>query len=393
MSMEPSFFDQMKGYVGFTEADVVQLQALGGALEPALDGVTDRFYERILADTTAAAILRESGVALSGFKNQLRAWLVELFRGPYDGSRWARTSKIGYAHVRVRLPQHYMVTAMNVLRTDLIQAVYRLHPADSAAAVLAINKVLDLELAVMLEAYRVDDSQKVRQAERQRMERRLEEVSHLANLGELAATLAHEIKNPLAGISGAIQVIGTALDPDDPRREIIAEILSQIDRLDRTARDLLIYARPKPPSRTLQDVSKLIRRTLRFLRQEPALHHIPIRFQGLQGDASARIDEPQLEQVITNLVLNAAHACEHGGDVALSVTADREYVDIEIADTGQGMTRDTLERAFEPFFTTKAKGTGLGLAICKRIVEAHHGEVTIQSREGEGTRVRIQLPK
>ncbi len=391
--MEESLFDRMKRYVAFDDDDAARLRALGKALEPALDDVVEAFYQRITEDPVAATVLRESRTPLAQFKRTLRSWLAGLFVGPYDQAHAQRVSKIGHAHVRARLPQQYMITAMNVVRTQLIEALRRLKRPGSAQAALSLNKILDLHLAVMLDAYRQDYAQQVREAERQRLEHHLEEVSHLANVGELAASLAHEIKNPLAGISGAIQVIATALEPDDPRREIISEILSQIDRLDRTARDLLIYARPKPPSLASKNLGKVIQRTVKFLRQEPTLGEIPIRCQGLEHDLAARIDEPQIEQVISNLVLNAAQACEQNGDVSILLSDDHDYVCIEIADTGQGMTRDALKRAFEPFFTTKAKGTGLGLAICKRIIDAHEGQITLDSVEGKGTQVRIRLPK
>ncbi len=389
--MEESLFDEMKRYVAFDDEDAANLQALGKALEPAFPEIAERFYQRVSAHPAAAAILTEARADGTQFKRAVQRWMEGFFVGPYDSEHVRQVSLIGKAHVRVRLPQQYMITAMNVVRTELTQAAYHLGQPDPARAVLSLNKILDLELAVMLDSYRETYSHQVRQTERQRMERRLEEVSHLANVGELAASLAHEIKNPLAGISGAIQVIGSVLEPDDPRREIISEILSQIDRLDRTARDLLIYARPKPPSRTPKNLGKVIERTVKFLRQGPALHDIPIRCRGLDCGASARIDESQIEQVISNLVLNAAHACEEGGEVSISLWANRDNRYIEIADTGCGMTRESVERAFEPFFTTKVKGTGLGLAICKRIVEAHNGRITIDSVEGKGTQVRIQL--
>ncbi|MCK4659109.1 MAG: ATP-binding protein [Phycisphaerae bacterium] len=391
--MQDSFYDELKRYVGFGDDDAANLRKLGKALKPGLGRITDHFYERLIADADAAAILEESGVGKDQFKPALCRWMEHLFTGQYDDAHFERVAGIGRSHVRVHLPQQYMIIAMNVVRTELSKAVYALGLPNSAEAGLSLSKVLDLELAVMLDSYREEYSQKVRQAERQRMKQRLEEVSHLANVGELAASLAHEIKNPLAGISGAIQVIGTALDPEDPHREIISEILSQIDRLDRTVRDLLVYARPKPPSRTRKNLANVIQRTLKFLRQEPALRDLPIRCRGVERPIYAAIDESQVEQVISNLVLNASHACERGGEVSIALSADRRQVCIEVRDTGQGMTRDSLQRAFEPFFTTKAKGTGLGLAICKRIVEAHEGQMTISSTEGKGTRVCIQLPK
>ena len=391
--MAEPIFDTLKRYVGFSTDDAANLHALGEALAPAFDDIIDRFYRRVRDDVTVTAVLDESSVDTARFRRAVRHWLESLFAGSYGGDHFERVSRIGRSHVRIRLPLRYIIAAMNLIRTELAEAIGRLDDRAPAGAVLSVNKILDIELAVMLDSYREDYSQQVRQAERQRMEGRLKEVSHLANVGELAASLAHEIKNPLAGISGAIQVIRIALDPDDPRREIITEILSQIDRLDRTVRDLLIYAKPKPPSRTPKDLSKVVQRTLKFLRQEPALRGIRIRCRGLECDAGARIDESQIEQVISNLILNAADACEQGGDVTISLTSDREVVRIEIADTGQGMTYESVDRAFEPFFSTKVKGTGLGLAICKRIIEAHHGLIAIDSVEGKGTQVRIELPR
>lgn len=391
--MEPPLVSDMKRYVAFSDADAATLRALGPALEPVFDHVIERFYQRLREDPVAAAILERSGIGDARFRRTLRGWVEGLFDGCYDAAHFERVSRIGHSHVRVLLPQWYMITATNVVRNELTETILRLDRPDPTAAVLALNKILDLDAATMLDSYREDYVRQLRGAERQRMERHLQEVSHLANVGELAASLAHEIKNPLAGISGAIQVIGSALEPDDPRREIISEILSQIDRLDRTVRDLLIYARPKPPSRTPKDLAKLIQRALKFLRQEPSMGDIPIRLQGFDVDASARVDEAQIEQVINNLILNAAQACKRGGEITIRLSADPDYVHVLIADDGAGMTRETLERAFEPFFTTKSRGTGLGLAICKRIVEVHHGQITLASAEGKGTQVRVQLPR
>ena len=389
--MEESALEEMKRVVAFDAADAAGLGALSKPMAPALAGIAEAFYERINRDAVVASMMRRSGGDRAQLQRRVRQWLEGLFSGTYDASHFSRVSTIGQAHAPI--PQQYIIAAMNLMRTALVEAAFRQRAVEAGEAIRLINRILDVELAVMLDSYREDYLRSVRQAERDRMERRLEEVSHLANVGELAASLAHEIKNPLAGISGAIQVIGAGLDMDDPRREIIAEILSQIDRLDRTARDLLLYARPKPPALTSKDMGKVAQRTLRFLRQVPAVHRVPVRFQGLECDATARVDEAQIEQVLSNLIFNAVHACEADGEVVVALSVDPVRVSIEIADTGEGMTRDSLERAFEPFFTTKAKGTGLGLAICRRIVDAHEGEISIDSTEGKGTRVRVVLPR
>jgi len=139
-------------------------------------------------------------------------------------------------------------------------------------------------------------------------------------------------------------------------------------------------------------VGAAVERTLRLLREEPAFQQIDIHREGLDCPAETLIDETQFQQVITNLLLNAAHACERGGDITVRVGGSNGIVRVEVVDTGKGMSRTEAERAFEPFFTTKAKGTGLGLPICKRIIDAHDGRIELHSREGKGTRILIELP-
>ncbi len=255
-----------------------------------------------------------------------------------------------------------------------------------------MGKLLDLELAIMLETYWAEASERIRAAERAAFQKRLDESEHMANVGQLAATLAHEIKNPLAGISGAVQVLGGSLPPGSPHQEVVAEILSEIDRLDATARDLLVYARPKPPQRKMVGVAALLQQILAHLRNQPAVQALPISCEGLDCPAEAYIDQTQFRQVITNLLLNAAHACENGGEVTFRLLATEDMVQVEVADTGVGIPADKLDRLFEPFYTTKAKGTGLGLTICKWIVESHGGRISLASEQGKGTTVTIQMP-
>jgi len=125
----------------------------------------------------------------------------------------------------------------------------------------------------------------------------------------------------------------------------------------------------------------------------PMVQGLPNRCQGLECAAEGLIDESQFQQVITNLLLNAAHACERGGEVTFRLWSIDGKVHIEVADTGTGMPPEAAARAFEPFYTTKPKGTGLGLSICKWIVESHRGRIALRSEPGRGTTVSIELPE
>ena len=234
--------------------------------------------------------------------------------------------------------------------------------------------------------------EQVRANERNAVHARLTQTEHLARIGRLAASLAHEIKNPLAGISGAIQVIRDAMEPEAPHRPILAEILRQINRLDQTVKDLLVYGRPVPPRFGPCNLDRVIERLMTILKREPEMQRVRFEHQNDHRPLPAiEADENQIEQLLMNLVLNAANASEDGGLVTLKTKPTATGVQLVIEDHGHGMTEETARRALEPFFTTKSRGTGLGLPICRRIIEMHGGSLTIHSTIAEGTTVALQL--
>jgi signal transduction histidine kinase len=390
--MPSVLFEDMKRYVGFNEADILALTQLKPLLLPHLPTVVDVFYDTLARHPLAMAVFDGDAGRFERLKESLLLWLKEIFGGLYDDNYFDRRCKIGRTHVRVNLPQHYMFTAMNVIRRSLCDAINRLNLPDSGDKLASLHKLLDLELAIMNETYREDLITRLHEVERARHQAELTKSEHLAAVGELAASLAHEIKNPLAGISGAIQIFGDELDEGHPHKEIIVESLRQIDRLDAAVKDLLIYARPKPPVSAPVAIVQLLQRALVLLREEPAFRGVRVEFEEADQELVIRVDENLIQQVLTNLLINAAHACENGGTVKCRVASSKPRMQVIIEDNGTGMSREALDRAFEPFFTTKAKGTGLGLAICKRIVESHGGTITLESELGRGTRVTIDLP-
>jgi signal transduction histidine kinase len=212
----------------------------------------------------------------------------------------------------------------------------------------------------------------------------------LAVIGELAATVAHEIKNPLAGMSGAIQILRDGMPPDDERREIIGEVLAQIGRLDNTVRDLLMFARPATPSRQEVSLRESIASAWSLLSQQPGVDHVRFHMNGMDG-VVLNADAALLHQVWLNLLQNAVEAMPEGGDLRVRVTQG-ERVRIEVRDTGMGMDSASLAKVFRPFFSTKTRGTGLGLAISRKIVEAHGGTIRLESAPRRGTTVVVEIP-
>jgi len=385
-------FDEMKHFVGFSEEDAELLTSLYPRIRARLPEVVDRFYATLSDQPALRPILHDRPGRIEDLKKTLRGWLTSLFGGQYGEAYFHERCRIGQAHVRVQLPQQYMFTGMNVIRVALIEIMHALEPRPHTRAFAAVHKILDLDLAIMNQTYREDLVHQMRQTEQARYEQRISESEHLATIGQLAASLAHEIKNPLAGISGAIQILGAALDDGHPHKEIIGEALHQIDRLDEAVKDLLIYARPKPPTPSPVSLASVIEHALMLLREEPSFRRVRVHCAGMDGNHLIFADETQMQQLVTNLLLNAAHACERGGEICCRLARQPAGTRLEIEDSGVGMPPEVLARVFEPFYTTKAKGTGLGLSICKRIVEAHGGTLDIQSRPGVGSLVTVEIP-
>lgn len=212
----------------------------------------------------------------------------------------------------------------------------------------------------------------------------------LAHLGEMGAMLAHEIRNPLAGIKGFAQII--VKKPQDERNGDFAQrIVSETLRLETLVNELLSYAKSDRESMGMVHLADLISHTTALLRPEAEQHQVKI-ISECQEDIQLYGNRDRLTQVLLNVVKNAIQAVTEGGTVLITADTDGKNAKIKVSDTGSGISEEVVSRIFDPFFTTKARGTGLGLALCRKIVEEHDGEISVQSVIGEGTSVSITLP-
>lgn len=225
-------------------------------------------------------------------------------------------------------------------------------------------------------------------------QQRVERAEHLAVFGELAAGLAHEVKNPLAGMRGALEVIDQKTPPASPQKEIFQEILVQIDKLIAIIQDFLSYARPKPLKFQETSPNLFVENAVRLAKTQ--LGSKSIVFHVLRVDEGVRVplDADRMEEVLLNLLLNSIAAIPQSGNIRISVLTNPSAgsLDITVADDGVGIKEANLAQVFHPFFSTKKEGTGLGLSISKKTVDAHGGTITVRSREGEGTTFTIRLP-
>ena len=224
-----------------------------------------------------------------------------------------------------------------------------------------------------------------------RMQEEVQQSQSLAAIGEMAASIAHEIKNPLAGISGAIQVLKDGLEAGDPRKKIMEEVVSQVGRLNNSVRELLMLSKPWNPEKQLCDLRGLADRITASAKERDSFAQIKFLVSGKKR-VSAPVDPVFFEQVLWNLLHNAVQAMPEGGEISYSFAEKEGFAIVTVADTGSGIPENLRSRLFRPFFTTKTGGTGLGLPICQKIMEAHGGSITISSQAGQGTVVRLSFP-
>lgn len=229
--------------------------------------------------------------------------------------------------------------------------------------------------------------------ERKRQEQRLLEQAALSSLGEMAAVVAHEVRNPLAGIRSGMQILGTLFPEAADGHELIGDIIARVDSLNVVLTDLLAFARVREVRPSAIEVRSLMEDLVSSMKLDPAMEGIELATDP-GGGLVVSADADQLRLVFPNLMLNAAQAMDHRGQIRLSAApeGDRD-VAITVADTGPGIPDDIRGRIFEPFFSTKHKGSGLGLPTAKRIVDAHGGRIRIDSSPTGGTAVHVVLPR
>jgi PAS domain S-box-containing protein len=226
--------------------------------------------------------------------------------------------------------------------------------------------------------------------ERKRGEERLRHQEALARVGQLAAMVAHEVKNPLAGIKGALQVIVSRRPAGDPEVPVMHDIIQRADELNELISDLLLFSRPKPPQLAPLDLHPVLMESMNLLKRDPLGRDLTTQVEGQSAVISG--DRSMLRAIFSNLFINAAQAMQGSGSLHVVITAGAEHVEVRVRDTGPGIPPHVRDQIFEPFFTTKSRGGGLGLAIARRSVELHGGRIDIESPPEGGALVTVTLP-
>lgn len=347
---------------------------------------------------------QESGLSLIRFALEHdQAMSVVMVTGHPDLSTAVQALKQGaYDYITKPVTREALLAAVDRAceRRALLREKHRLE-AENEDYQRSLERKVRERTARLLDSekrYR-DLFQETRRAyeELKRTQEKLIRTERLAAVGELAAQIAHEIRNPLGAISNSVGVLRRDLQLHGDDRRLLEVVHEESQHLEDIVADFLRFARPRPIARTPTQVTDILDDLLLLLSQEQtAGKTIDIQRDYSEDLPTADLDSAQAREAFWNLLVNAVDAMPDGGTLRASVKSQAEqtppYVEVVVTDTGKGINGEELKKIFEPFHTTKADGTGLGLAIVQRIVEAHGGEVEVESEEGRGSAFRLRFP-
>lgn len=229
-------------------------------------------------------------------------------------------------------------------------------------------------------------------AQLQKSFEQLRRADRLSALGELSAGLAHEIRNPLGSIEGAVEILGRRELPEDTRQEFTDLACREVERLKGLLTNFLEFARPQPPRRTASDVGLLLQSVVKLASETATMATVSFRIESTGELPPVPIDQEQIKQVLLNLVINAVQAMPSGGQITLRAAHDGDCIRVEVEDEGVGIPSEYLERVFDPFFTTRSNGTGLGLSTAYQIVSQHGGHIAARTNPNHGMTFAVTLP-
>ena len=371
-------YQSLRGYIGFDTHAEALLRAFEPYAQPHFKRIIDDFYAAILEHPEASQAITGGSAQVQRLKSFLIGWLKNVLTGPYDEEYLKRNARIGEVHVRIGLPQQYMLGASDRIRNHLrtLAATWEEHqingipspdggePLSPRGIHQAINQVLDLELSIMFESYQTDWSNRVRIQER------------LAAVGQLTSTMGHELRNPLGIVSSSVYLLEqkiTRANIEDPSiLKHLERIRLQVGECAQIIESLLSLTREVNPSKTELDLEALCLEQWQRLPTEKAKLSI-----SLSSDTPLLADKVLFAQLVSNLFRNMLEATQDQGQMWITAENSRGGLQMIFGDNGPGIEKDDREVVFDALHTTKARGTGLGLAFCRRVAIAHGGEMRL----------------
>ncbi len=381
--------DELIAYVDLDAADRTRLIALHPVLAPQFPAIAEKFYEAVWKTPAAASVL--SGPAqVERLRVTLIDWMATGLLGPYDDRFYEKRSRIGRRHVQIGLGHQYMFTAMNVVRLAYIDRIHAaLPPAEAIATIRSVEKLIDIELAIMVRHYQLDSEDKLIARERRA------QAERITAMQTMTAGIAHEVRNPLNAAKLQLELLERRLrkrSDDDRLVEPCQLAQREIERLTQLLNEFLAFARPPGLNPGDRDVVEIVGGVIDLERVAADRRGVKLTFTSEQPRVVAHVDAGKIHQLVLNLIRNAIEAVSDGGHVCVTLDGDEKAFRIGIADDGCGIPEDIRARIYEPFFSTKPGGTGLGMSIVHSLVALHGGTIELASSP-QGTRFEIQIPR
>jgi hypothetical protein len=282
---------------------------------------------------------------------------------------------------QIRKPLYRLLSEIRAIAGGKLTARASVYTTEELGAIAsAVNRI-------------AEELQNARESVMRHETREMSQVERMASIGEVAATVAHEIKNPLAGISGALQVIAEDIPDDSPRKEIVNDILAEIDRLDRAVKDLVTYAKPHEINPVLTDLHAIIEMAVTLVAEAARRMHIEVNVLAT-GLPEVMVDPEQMVEVFKDVLLFQCSLMPDGGTISISSVLEEGRGEIEIvsSDTGKALSDVRIRNIFKPSFSTRYTATGLSFAIIRNILESHGGRIRVASEFGIGNTFRIIIP-
>lgn len=370
-------YEKLRQYVGWTEEDERRVQSLQPLVVPHLGPLIDDFYDEIQHHPETLKVITGGQEQIERLKGTLRAWLRDLVSGPYDRDYVLRRWKAGWRHVEIGLDQVYTNVALSRLRGGLLRILEQPASQQTLSARRSLNTLLDLDLAIIEDAYQTEYL-----ARQQRVER-------LATIGQVAGGVAHELRNPLNVIKTSVYYLLNARNPTPEKQ---AEHLKRIERhvvlADGVITALTSFARMPIPTLVPVPVGRCVAEALET---NPVPDNIQVTQDFPASLPAVLADNDQLRIVFANLIRNAREAMSAGGNLSITGRQVDQGVEVAVSDTGVGIPPDNLGHVMEPLYSTKARGLGLGLAIARAILDKNKGTVRVTSEVGRGSTFTVRL--
>jgi len=373
-------YQELQRYVGWTEQDAERIRTIAPVLEPHLFPLIEDFYAEIQRHPGALKVITGGQQQIDRLKVTLQAWLKELLSGPYDSAYVARRWRVGWRHVDIGLDQVYTNVALSRLRRGLFRALEESWQGDRRPlleARMSLNALLDLDLAIIEDAYQTEYLSRSQRVER------------LAAIGQVAGGVAHELRNPLNVVKTSVYFLLNARNASAEKKlEHLQRVERHVTLADNVITALSSFAKMPVPNLSPFPLEPCVREALEM---NPLPDNVQLTVDIPSSLPLALADGDQIRIVLGNLIRNGREAMPQGGRLAITGNRINDGVELAVADTGTGIAPDHLHHIMEPLYSTKARGLGLGLAIARAILDKNKGSLRVHSELGKGSTFFVRL--